>query len=100
MASSATKNIQKLFQSRLIMSILDPIDIQLHRGDRVMDLLQEREELIFELLGTVSANCVVTNRNLSNNICTLSAMQSNSLKSNEHPISSRNNIFNGIVSIL
>lgn len=47
------------------MSTLDPIDIQLQRGDRVMELLQEREELIFELLGTVSANCVVTNCNLS-----------------------------------
>lgn len=46
------------------MSTLDPIDIQLQRGDRVMKLLQEREELIFELLGTASANCVVTNRNL------------------------------------
>ena len=46
------------------MSTLDPIDIQLQRGDRVMELLQEREELIFELLGTASANCVVTNRNL------------------------------------
>ena len=47
------------------MSTLDPIDIQLQRGDRVMELLQEREELVFELLGTASANCVVTNRNLS-----------------------------------
>ena len=47
------------------MSTLDPIDIQLQRGDRVMELLQEREELVFELLGTVSANCVVTNRNIS-----------------------------------
>ena len=32
------------------MSTLAPIDIQLQRGDRVMELLQEREELIFELL--------------------------------------------------
>ncbi len=47
------------------MSTLAPIDIQLQRGDSVMELLQEREELVFELLGTVSANCVVTNRNIS-----------------------------------
>ena len=47
------------------MSILDPVDIQLPKGDRVIELLQEKEELIFELLGTASANRVVTNRNLS-----------------------------------
>lgn len=47
------------------MSTLDTIEIQLQRDDRVMELLQEREELIFELLGTASANRVVTNRNIS-----------------------------------
>jgi hypothetical protein len=34
-----------------------------------MELLQEREELIFELLGTASANRVVTKRNLPQLIC-------------------------------
>ena len=51
------------------MSTLDTIEIQLQRDDRVMELLQEREELIFELLGTVSANRVVTKRNLPQLIC-------------------------------
>lgn len=51
------------------MSTLDTIEIQLQRGDRVMGLLQEREELIFELLGAASANRVVTKRNLPQLIC-------------------------------
>ena len=51
------------------MSTLDTIEIQLQRDDRVMELLQEREELIFELLGTASANRVVTKRNLPQLIC-------------------------------
>lgn len=51
------------------MSLLDPIDELMARCDRVMELLQEREELIFELLGTASANRVVTKRNLPQLIC-------------------------------
>lgn len=51
------------------MSILDPVDIQLPKGDRVIELLQEKEELIFELLGTASANRVVTKHNLPQLIC-------------------------------
>lgn len=51
------------------MSILDPVDIQLPKGDRVIELLQDKEELIFELLGTASANRVVTKHNLPQLIC-------------------------------
>lgn len=47
------------------MSILTSIDKTLERGDKILELMQERELLFFDLMDTIAAKIVVTRHNLS-----------------------------------
>ena len=64
MENSAMMNINRQQNNRSNMGLLENIDETIKRGDKVVELLQKREELFADLLNCASANIVVTNRNL------------------------------------